>query len=132
MNIWNQLWTIAQPLVVYLILALIVVVLVFLAGFLASLLKAKWEGFKTKYPQLSWAIEAGAAMAVRAVEQMAKAGGYNAQEKLQEAIHITGQYIDTQIPGVTVDENVLRAAIEAAVYSLKQEQTESLPLHTEQ
>ena len=122
MNFWNQLWIIAQPIVIYAVIALIVVVLVFLAGFLFSLIKLKWAQFKAVYPEWAWALEQGARMAVHAVEQMAKAGGYDSQAKLDEAIVITGQYIDAQIPGAVVDENVIRAAVEAAVYALRQEQ----------
>lgn len=127
MNIWQQLWDIAQPIVVYAILALVVVILTFVAGFLYSLFRLKWQQFKTKNPELSWAIENGAYMAVRAVEQMAKAGGYDSKAKLQEAIKITGQYIDNQVPGVVVNEDVLRAAIESAVYILKQNEDHEKP-----
>lgn len=129
MNFLAELWVIAQPLVIYLIIALVIVVLIFLAGFLLALLQSKWAQFKTKYPQVAWAMEEGARMAVRAVEQMANAGGINPADKLAEAMHITGQYIDSAIPGATVNEEVLRAAIEAAVYVMKENQ-DSQALHT--
>ena len=121
---WNQLWEIAQPIVIYFVLALIVVVLVFLAGFLFALFKNKWAQFKSTNPELAWALESCAEMAVRAVEQMAKAGGYNSDDKLHQAISLTGDYIDTQIPGAVVNETVIMAAVEAAVYAMRENEKE--------
>lgn len=88
------------------------VIAAFVVGLLYALLRKTWAEFKEAQPDIAWAVERAASMAVKAAEQ-AGAAGY-IEDKKSYAMQIADEWLKSK--GMDFDLNLLDAAIEAAVY----------------
>lgn len=95
-----------------LLLAFLPVIASMLTALLYALFRKYWAEFKNNKPDLAWAIERAASMAVKAAEQ-AGAAEY-IDNKKQYALDTAEKWLTAQ--GLPIDLDLIDAAIEAAVY----------------
>jgi hypothetical protein len=95
-----------------LLMAFAPVIASLLAGLLYAQIRKVWAQFKAEKPDVAWALESAARMAVLAAEQ---AGAKELiEDKKAYAMNVAEKWLATK--GITLDLDLIDAAIEAAVY----------------